>query len=599
MQSTPLRLVVTGHVDHGKSTVTGRLLADTHALPDGKLEAIRDYCERNAKPFEYAFLLDALKDERAQGITIDAARIFFSTKKRRYVLLDTPGHIEFLRNMVTGAAQADAAVLVIDAQEGVRENSRRHGYLLSFLGIRQIAVVINKMDLVGWDAVIYDGIVSDYTRFLEKLGLVATGYIPASAMQGDNISRRSAMMPWYGGPTLLEMLDRFTVRGSSCEGVFRMPVQDVYRFSRDNDLRRIVAGTVLSGRIAPRDEIVFYPSNKRSVVESLETFPVTAVEQYTAGEAAGFTMTEQIYITRGELAAKAGERPPEVSDRFRAKLFWLGKEPLTPGKDYLIKLGATKCIMRIERIIRTMDASTLDERSDGDAVARNEAAECEIRTIHPLAFDTADGYETTARFVIVDDFDIRGGGIILESLDGTPHDPYHRIMTRNYHWASGRIDRDLRAERHGHRPHLVIITGAKDTGKKALARELEALLFAEGRLAFFMGIANLLYGVDADIKGLPGTREEHLRRLSELANILLEAGHILIVTAIELTDEDRTLIERSIPREQTFVVWVGAGEPTATDIDIRFPSSSDRHEAAVNIRTALMKKGVILTPPVP
>lgn len=592
MSDAPLRLVITGHVDHGKSTVTGRLLADTHALPDGKLEAIRAYCERNGKPFEYAFLLDALKDERAQGITIDAARIHFNTGKRRCVLLDTPGHIEFLRNMVTGAARADAAVLVIDAAEGVRENSRRHGYLLSFLGIRQIVVVVNKMDLVGRDRAVYDAIVAEYSRFLEQVGLAADGYIPAVATEGDNLARRSDAMPWYDGPTLLDTLDRFAPKSAPRDLPFRMPVQDIYRFSRHNDLRRIVAGSVLSGHIAPGDEVLFYPSNKRSFVATLESFPGPAPERYGTGDAAGFTMTEQIYITRGELAAKAGERPPEVGDRFRASIFWLGKEPLRTEREYLLKIGAAKCPVRIERVLRTMNAATLDEGT-GTTVACNEAAECVLRTARPIAFDTAAAGELTARFVMVDDHDIRGGGIILEALESAPRERYDRIMTRNYKWAAGKIDRDLRAERHGHRPHLVIVTGAKDAGKKAVARELERRLFDEGRLAFFMGIANLLYGVDADIQGAPGNREEHLRRLAELANLLLDAGHILIVTAVELTDADRALIEQAVPREQTFVVWLGGDGPGAATADIRFPALPEPSDTARRIGAALGEKGIL------
>lgn len=591
MDSTNLRLVVTGHVDHGKSTVTGRLLADTSALPDGKLEMIKEYCERNSKPFEYAFLLDALKDERSQGITIDAARIFFKTAKRGFVILDTPGHIEFLRNMVTGASRADAAVLVIDALEGVKENSKRHGYLLSFLGIRQIAVIINKMDLVGYDKKVCETITDEYSAFLARLGITAAGFIPASAMEGENISRRSEIMSWYTGPTLLEMLESFEAKSVTAEGAFRMPVQDVYRFSRHNDARRIVAGTVVSGRITKGDEIVFYPSGKRSFVGDIESFPEKTIQSYSSGDAAGFTMTEQVYITRGELAVKASEKQPEVTDRFKADIFWLGRNPLTEQKEYLFKLGSAKCSMKIEKIIRKIDASTLNEESGGTAIAKNEAAECVIKTQRPVAFDIADNNEITSRFVIVDDYDIRGGGVITAALEDSSQIMHKNIMTRNLKWASGLIDRDQRSERHGHRPQLVIITGKKDTGKKTLAKELEQMLFNDSRLAFFMGIANMLYGMDSDIKGTPGSRGEIMRRLSEMANIMLEAGHILIITAIELEREDMDIICNFIDRKDIFIVWAGDTAPADIEIDIHLPEREKLNKAALIIEK-LKEKGV-------
>ncbi len=595
MDAAPLRLVVAGHVDHGKSTLVGRLLADTHALPEGKVEAIRAYCDRNAKPFEYAFLLDALRDERSQGITIESARIHFRSATRRYVILDAPGHIEFLRNMVTGAARADAAILVIDAVEGMRENSRRHGWLLSFLGVPQIVVAVNKMDLVGYDAAVFERIAEECRRFLEQVSVAAAAFVPVSAMRGDNLVRRSETMPWCAGPTLLEVLERFEANVSATGGPFRMPVQDIYRFSRHGDPRRIVAGTVLSGSLSPGDEVVFYPSNKRSFVASLEAFPGPAPERYGAGDAAGFTMTEQIYITRGELAAKAGERPPVVADRFRAEIFWLGRAPLEVGREYLLKIGTARCPMQTERIVRRLDAAVLEVKEGGNAVERNEAAECEVRTARPIAFDVVGVDERTSRFVIVDDFDICGGGVIREAMSGETSHPYRQVMARNYHWAAGRIDRDLRAERHGHRPHLVIVTGAKDAGKKAVARELESRLFAEGRLVFFMGIANLLYGMDADIKDMPGTRDEHMRRLGELANILLEAGHILIVTAIGLTDADRALIERSVPGDQIFVVWIGEEVPGAAGADLCFSAHVAREIAVGRIVEVLRDRGILFS----
>src|SRR5450759_4158219 len=242
-----INIVIVGHVDHGKSTVIGRLLADTRSLPEGKLEDVKALCARNAKPFEYAFLLDALKDERNQGITIDSARCFFKTKKRDYIVIDAPGHIEFLKNMVTGAARAEAALLVIAADKGIQENSKRHGYLVSMLGIRQVVVLLNKMDLVGYDRQVYDTLCAEYTAFLETLRVKPISFIPISARDGENLVTPSKQMPWYQGPTVLDQLDAFEMKSSDIHLPLRFPVQDIYKFTEENDDRRIIACTIETG----------------------------------------------------------------------------------------------------------------------------------------------------------------------------------------------------------------------------------------------------------------------------------------------------------------------------------------------------------------
>ena len=292
IQEECLSIVTVGHVDHGKSTVIGRLLADADALPDGKLEAIRENCRRNSKPFEYAFLLDALKNEQAQGITIDTARCFFQSGKRRYIIIDAPGHIEFLKNMVTGASRAEAALMVIDAARGVEENTRRHGYFLSMLGIRQVAVLINKMDLVDRSQRVFEDIRAEFEAFLAKINIRPAAFIPVSGMEGDNIAVRSDKMPWYEGPTVLEQMDAFAPIPPAEQLPLRMPVQGVYKFTQNNDSRRIIAGTLESGSVRAGDGIVFYPSGKRTTVKTLEVFNAETPERFVAGQAAGFTMTE-------------------------------------------------------------------------------------------------------------------------------------------------------------------------------------------------------------------------------------------------------------------------------------------------------------------
>lgn len=593
-KSESMNIVIAGHVDHGKSTVIGRLLADTGSLPKGKLEAVRENCRRNSKPFEYAFLLDALKDEQSQGITIDSARVFFKTNKRHYIIIDAPGHIEFLKNMVTGASHAEAALLVIDAAEGVQENSRRHGYMISMLGIRQIVVVVNKMDLVDYKQGVFDAIVSEYTDFLKGIDVTAEAFIPVSGMQGDVIASLSDKMAWYSGQTVLEALDNFRKEAPPVNMPFRMPVQDVYKFTKAGDQRRIIAGTVDTGQVHVGDEVIFYPSGKRSTVKTLERFNAPTPEKFSASEAASFTLEQQIYIARGQLAAKSGQPEPSVSERLRVNLFWMGKNPMVQGKDYLLKVGTVKEPVQIESIINVMDASDLSSGQQKDQVEYHDVAEVVLRCHHAIAFDTVDGNPSTSRFVIVDDYEIRGGGIIREALPDEDQQMRERVMQRNLNWAASAISREKRWERYNQKATLLMVSGKRNVGKKALARAIEQYLFTEGKLVYFMGIANVLYGVDADIKK-PGPdqthRPEHLRRLGEVANILLDAGVILIVTAIDLTEQEMDIIRSVVDSDLIEAVWLGDEQ---TDIQaLHIPDLENMDRTLETVKAMLQSKGII------
>ena len=590
-----LSLVIGGHVDHGKSTIIGRLLADTGSLPEGKLEAVRLNCERNAKPFEYAFLLDALKDEQAQGITIDAARVFFHTAKRHYIIIDAPGHIEFLRNLITGAARAEAALLVIDAKEGVRENSRRHGYMMAMLGIRQLAVLVNKMDLVGYEEAAFDRLATEYGVFLEKLGVEPAGFIPVSGREGDNIAQRSSVMPWYTGPTVLEALDQFRSELPDADQPFRMPVQDVYKFTRQGDDRRIIAGTIDTGRVRVGDEVVFYPSGKKAKVATIEGFNRPVATESAAGEAAGFTLGEQIYVKRGELAARATEPRPQVTTRIRASIFWLGRQPLVKHKDYVLKLGTARVPVRVEEIHRVLDASSLEADDKKPRVDRHEVAEVTLKASRAIACDIATDLASTSRFVLVDDYEIRGGGIVREALPDTLSSVRDRVLLRNYKWEPSRINPERRAERYRQRPTLVLMTGESALERKNFAKDVEQALFELGNVVYFLGIGNVLYGVDADIARQAENRAEHLRRLAEVANLMLDAGVILIVTAAELTQADVDLIKTTVEPERIEVIWVGDAKTTdvAHDLMIEDPDAPDGVD---QVKRLLQEKGIIFRP---
>jgi bifunctional enzyme CysN/CysC len=587
-----LNIVIAGHVDHGKSTIVGRLLADSGALPDGKLAQVKAFCERNAKPFEYAFVVDALKNEQAQGVTIDSARVFFRAGNREYIFIDSPGHVEFVRNMVTGASRADAALLVIDANEGIRENSRRHGKLLGLLGVRQVVVLVNKMDLVEFGQETFDAVEGEYCVFLREAGVVPMRFIPVCGMRGDNIVQTGSAMGWYSGPTVAGVLGSFRQEESPSGKPFRLWVQGVYKFTNDGDTRRIIAGTVESGSLGVGDRIMFFPSGKKSTVKNIESFPPRSRPTASGGEAIGLTLSEQIYISRGELAIKVGESRPHVTSRLRSSIFWLGREPMVPQRGYLLKIGTARVPCMIETIRSVQDASTL-ATSESKQLDRYTVADCDLQLDRALAFDLSEDVLGTGRFVIVDEFEIRGGGIIREALGDTQSRMREKVLLRDYKWERSSISAEERAARFKHRPALVVITGKKDSGKKPIARALERDLLAEGYLVYFLGIGNILYGVDADIRGQADVRKEDIRRLAEVAHILLDAGFILIVTAIELTPEELETIHTGIESDQIVTVWRGGGEDGALHPSLSLKESTDVKSAAQQVMTLLRDLGIL------
>ncbi|QAA35197.1 GTP-binding protein [Clostridium manihotivorum] len=591
-----MNIVIVGHVDHGKSTIIGRLLADTNSLPEGKLEQVKERCRRNSKPFEYAFLLDALKDEQEQGITIDAARCFFKTDRRDYIIIDAPGHIEFLKNMVTGASRAEVALLVIDANEGIQENSRRHGYLLSMLGIKNVVVLINKMDLVDYSEEVFNKIVKEYTEFLNKIDVEPNQYIPVSGFFGENIVASSEKTPWYSGSSVLEVLDGFDKEKLPDDKPFRMPVQAVYKFTGDGDNRRIVAGTIETGRIKVGDEVVFYPSGKRNKINSIELFNAEIPESAGAGSAIGFTFDEQIYVKRGEVVTIAGQPKPKVGNRIKVNLFWLGRQSMVKGKEYLLKVGTAKVPVRIEEITKVIDASNL-QNAVKESIDRHDVAECILIAQKPIAYDLAQDIAQTSRFVIVDNYEIAGGGIILKDLEDDSAWLRDKVILRNNKWENSNISREERAEKYGQKQALICITGQKDVGKKSIAKELERKLFNDGRIVYFLGISNVLYGVDADIKHTDNdSREEHLRRLSEVSNILVDSGAIPIVTAVELSKGDVEIIETAVDSDRIIKVWVGEEVTTDIEYDLHIPNYDSLEAAVSKVKTLLQDRGIIFKP---
>jgi bifunctional enzyme CysN/CysC len=587
-----LSIVVVGHVDHGKSTVVGRLLADTGSLPEGKLEAVRKECLRTGKPFEYAFLLDALSDEQDQGITIDSARCFFKTARRDYIIIDAPGHIEFLKNMVSGAARAEAAVLVIDAKEGVRENSRRHGYLLAMLGIREVVVCVNKMDLVGRREDHFQAIEREFRAFLAEIGAVSPRhFIPVSALHGENLSVRSADMGWYDGPTLLEALDGVVKAPPRTDRPLRMPVQAVYKFTSHGDDRRIVAGRVESGRVTVGDRVVFSPSNKSSTIKSIEAFNAAPRTSIEAGWSTGFTLTEEIYVIRGEVMSHASH-PPLVSTRLRANLIWLGKRPFEKGREYKLKLGTAAVPVRIHRINKVIDASETTGHLDKDFVGRHDVADLVLETRSPVAFDLVADAEATARFVVVDGYDLAGGGIVVAAARDDKEELRDEARVRDFNWVKGGVDAAARARRFGHRAALIMFVGRAGSGKHRYARALERALYAHGHNAYMLDGTNVLLGVDCDLHFREATQAELVRRFGEVAHLLLDAGLLVVSTTNAIGLADHGAVQALIPDAPSIVVDIDPAGDSLAPCDLRVSGSEPELEVVARILELLSARQI-------
>ncbi len=526
-----LKVVFVGHVDHGKSTLIGRILHDTGSLPEGKIEEIKKACAAEGMQFEYAFLLDALLEEQKQNVTIDTTEIPFRTARRRYAIIDAPGHKEFLKNMITGASRADAAILVIGADEGVREQSRRHAYLLSMLGIKQVIVVVNKMDLVGYSENRFRQIEQEYQKFLQELGLSAHTFIPASAKEGENVARASMKMKWYCAASVLEALDLLEAQKGDVDLPLRFCVQDVYRF----DGRRIIAGRIETGTLRVRDELIFSPANKSSIVATIECWNGPENGPAVAGDSIGITLSEQIFVERGYVASHQNETPIETN-RFHADLFWIVREPLRVGHSYELRLATQQVKCQIASIEQVTDSSTLETKGDGrEQLERNEIGRLTIQTRAPLVIDNHDRIPNLGRFVIIDDGQICGGGTIF----GGVYTDRSVAKSKNIFWTEEKITARERALRTGHRGAVIWLTGLSGAGKSTIAQSLERDLFHRGMHTYVLDGDNIRHGLTSNLGFSPDDRMENIRRVSEVAKLMADAGTVVITAFISPYRMDR------------------------------------------------------------
>ncbi len=551
-----LAFVVVGHVDHGKSTLIGRLLADTGALPDDRIEKVKRICEAQRKPFEYAFLLDALEAEQLQGVTIDITEVRFAWQERDYLIIDAPGHKEFMKNMITGAAHADAALLVVDAREGVQEQSYRHAYLLSFLGVKSMAVVVTKMDLVDYAQEVFEQIRAGYGRFLDALEIRPVGFIPVSAVGGDNVTVRTSRMEWYRGPSVLELLAELRVADEVGAGGFRLPVQDVYKF----DERRIIAGRLEAGRVAVGDEIQVWPSGHRARVKSIEQWPETADAPLTAEAKAsvGITLDYQLFVQRGDVLADPAH-PPRVSNFLAANAFWIGRAPLELNRTYRLKLATLERDVEVFSITRVLSPVTMEMEAGRTGIGQNEAGELVLRSVRPFVFDVAADIPTTGRFVLLDGYNVVGGGIVLEAEE-LYRRPYRHGLPRSAGISPvrGTLTADDRAASYGHRSHVVWLAGVPGAGKSTIARYLDRELFNRHIKAFVLDGENLRFGLSADLAFTDIDRTEQARRAAEVARLFQLAGLVVIVALVSPFDADREYARAVIGDEHFTLVHLHA-----------------------------------------
>ena len=531
-----INLVIAGHVDHGKSTLIGRLLHDTDSLTEGKMAAVKAMSERRGMPLEYAFLLDALQAERDQGITIDTTQVLFNSKKRSYLIIDAPGHKEFLKNMISGAAQADAGVVVIDVEEGIQEQSRRHCYLLRLLGLKEIIIVVNKMDLIEYSQRKFNRLKKQIVDYLSEIDLDCKAVVPISARDGEGLIDLSEKMPWYTEPNFIDTLDQLPEVNSTNDLPTRLPIQDVYKF----DERRIIAGRIESGTLKIGDELLFTPSNKRAAIESFEVW--NAKDQKTkaiAGESVGIILNEEIFIERGHIASLSTDAPIETNV-FRGKVFWIGNKPIIAGDRLKIKIGTAEHISEVQSIENKIDLSSL-EAIDVDRLEKNDIGEVVFRTKSTVALDPFEKNHRTGRFVLINEYETVGGGIV--SMQGyADQRGLYDVTSENIMAVSSRVDINARVANNGHKGGIIWLTGLSGAGKSTIAIEAEHQLFLKGYQVNVLDGDNIRFGLSADLGFSQEDRTENIRRIGEVAKLFAEAGILVITAFISPYKQDRDRI---------------------------------------------------------
>jgi bifunctional enzyme CysN/CysC len=543
---TLLRLVACGSVDDGKSTLIGRLLYDLGAVPEDQLAALeadsRSVGTRGGE-LDFALLVDGLMAEREQGITIDVAYRYFATAKRKFIVADGPGHTQYTRNMVTAASNADVAVVLADARKGVLTQTRRHAFIVSLMGVKQVVLAVTKMDLVGYSRARYDSIVSEFVSLAEQLQLSRLAAIPVSGVGGDNITAKSAATPWYDGPTLVELLENAEPRETHrADQPMRMAVQSVVRPNQDF---RGFAGRLCSGSVKPGDAVRILPSGRAAKVARIVTadgdLPLAI-----AGQSVALTLDHELDCSRGDVIAAAGA-PCEIADQFQATIVWMSDTPLFPGRRYGLKIGATSANATVTEIRHGFDIDTF-QHTPVKQLEANGIGVCNVSLDRDIPFDPFDQNRETGGFILIDQDsnETAGAGLIHFALR----------RAHNVHWQALEVDRNAHASIKGQRPAILWFTGLSGAGKSAIANLVEKKLHSLGRHTVLLDGDNIRHGLNRDLGFTPADRVENIRRVAEVAKLMADAGLIVLVAFISPFRHERDMARNLAQPGEFFEIFV-------------------------------------------
>ncbi|SDA20394.1 sulfate adenylyltransferase subunit CysN [Sphingomonas sp. NFR15] len=555
---TMLRFITCGSVDDGKSTLIGRLLYDSKMIFEDQLAALEADSKRvgtQGGEIDFALLVDGLAAEREQGITIDVAYRFFATDKRKFIVADTPGHEQYTRNMVTGASTADLAVILIDARKGVLVQTRRHSYLAHLIGIRNIVLAVNKMDLVGYDQSVFDGIVADYTAFATSIGIESFVAMPISGFKGDNITTRSANTPWYTGPTLMEHLETVAVDATlDAQKPFRMPVQWVNRPNLDF---RGFAGLIASGAIRPGDAVRVLPSGKTSTVKAIVTLDGD-LDEAIAGQSVTLTLADEVDCSRGDVIA-AADAPPQVADQFEATIVWMDEAEMLPGRPYWLKIGTQTVSATLQQPKYQVNVNTMEHLA-AKTLDLNAIGVANLATDRPIAFEPYAQNRDLGGFILIDKMTNAtvAAGMIHFSLR----------RADNIHWQAVDVSRAAHASQKWQEPRVVWLTGLSGSGKSTIANIVEKKLYARGKHSFLLDGDNVRHGLNKDLGFTDADRVENIRRVGEVAKLMTDAGLIVITAFISPFRAERDMVRQMLPAGEFIEVHIDTplAEAEARDV---------------------------------
>ena len=554
-----LRFITCGSVDDGKSTLIGRMLYDSKMIFEDQLDALESDSKRvgtQGENIDFALLVDGLAAEREQGITIDVAYRFFSTEKRKFIVADTPGHVQYTRNMATGASTADLAILLIDARRGVLEQTRRHSFIASSLGIRKLVLAINKMDLQNYEQSVFEDIETEFIEFAEELAAgIEIQAIPMSALEGTNITTKSDKTPWYDGPSLMEYLETVPVDDDRLNAPFRLPVQYVNRPNLDF---RGFSGQIPSGMVRVGDRVKTMPSAKETTVTKILSGD-KEVDEAIAGESVTVCFADEVDTSRGDLICTADD-PAEVADQFQARIFWMSEEKLLPGRRYMMKIGSKMVTAQINDTKYKIDMSDLHDRPAKD-LSLNEVGVCELSLDQAVPFDAYNDIRETGGFILIDRLTNNTVGLGL--ID------FALRRSGNIHWQAMDVNKQANAAQKGQKPAILWFTGLSGSGKSTIANALQKRLFSIDRHTYLLDGDNVRHGLNRDLGFTDADRVENIRRVAEVSKLMVDAGLITLVSFISPFRSERRMARNMVEDGESIEVYVNTPLEVAEKRDVK------------------------------